>query len=185
MDFLPLSVQSSVLPHRAARVDAGWRTRRGIRRSDASVSDDESPLLAEHDSPERMGLLWWHHGAAAGSGDRGLAISAPDGAGASFPEALTPDDERAFGDWLAAREREKSMNPRPQGPARRQGTHAALASHGFFLNGLTSTDRHGRIRALALQPTFESFDLALRYPEEKKNLGKELSDPPVTNVLCP
>ncbi len=48
----------------------------------------------------------------------GIAIAAPDGAGAYLdPAALTPDDERALGDWL------RRAGP-PQGAARRQGTDA-------------------------------------------------------------
>ena len=51
----------------------------------------------------------------------------------------------------------------------------ALASHGFVLNGLTTTPRWPPTSRCPGQRTFDLADLALRY------LGKELGDePPAT-----
>ena len=78
--------------------------------------DEVAGWIEEHQSSERTGL------AVAGSWGRGtgnvtgIALAAPDGAGAYLdPEALTPDDDRALAEWLASA-------TAPEGAARRQGT---------------------------------------------------------------
>ena len=71
---------------------------------DASVlgPDEVAAWLAEHVPAERAGLALdgtWGRGTGTVTG---IAIAAADGAGAYLdPTALTPDDERALGEWLA------------------------------------------------------------------------------------
>jgi DNA polymerase I len=139
---------------------------------DASVLGPEEVAgwLEEHASSERMGLAL--DGTWLGGTGRvtGIAIAAPDGTGAYLdPAALTPDDERALGEWLASRDHPKALHDA-------KGPMHALASHGFVLNGLTSDTALAAYLALPGQRTFDLADLSLRY------LGKELSDPSGDNV---
>jgi DNA polymerase-1 len=134
---------------------------------DASVlgPGEVASWLAEHESKERAGLAvagTW----ARGTGNvTGIAIATPDGAGASVdPTALTPDDERALGDWLASEHRPKALHD-AKGPSH------ALAAHALVLNNVTSDTALAAYLALPGQRTFDLSDLALRY------LGKELGDP--------
>jgi len=131
-----------------------------------SVLDaDELPgWLAEHSSAERWGLAvtgTW----GRGTGNlTGLALAAPDGAGAyTDPETLTPDDEAALAGWLADPASPKAMHD-AKGPL-----HAFVA-RGFEVDGLTSDTALAAYMALPGQRTFDLGDLALRY------LGKELRD---------
>jgi DNA polymerase-1 len=139
---------------------------------DASVlgPDEVTQWLDEHESSERLGLALdgtWGRGRGTLTG---IAIAAADGAGAFLdPTELTPDDQRALGDWLAAAERPKALHDA-------KGPMHALASHGFVLDGLTSDTALAAYLALPGQRTFDLSDLALRY------LGKELSDPAGDNV---
>jgi DNA polymerase-1 len=139
---------------------------------DASVlgPDEVAQWLDEHVSEERMGLALdgtWGRGRGTLTG---IAIAAADGAGAYLdPTELTPDDQRALGDWLAAPDRPKALHDA-------KGPMHALASHGFVLHGLTSDTALAAYLALPGQRTFDLSDLALRY------LGKELSDPAGDNV---
>jgi DNA polymerase-1 len=139
---------------------------------DASVlgPDEVAQWLDEHVSAERMGLALdgtWGRGRGTLTG---IAIAAADGAGAYLdPTELTPDDQRALGDWLAAPDRPKALHDA-------KGPMHALASHGFVLRGLTSDTALAAYLALPGQRTFDLSDLALRY------LGKELSDPAGDNV---
>jgi DNA polymerase I len=126
--------------------------------------DEVSGWLAEHQSSERTGL------AVAGTWGRGtgnvtgIALAAPDGAGAYLdPEALTPDDDRALAEWLASADRPKALHD-AKGPIH------ALAAHGYVLNDLTSDTALAAYLALPGQRTFDLADLSLRY------LGKELRD---------
>jgi DNA polymerase I len=132
---------------------------------DASVLGPEEVAgwLEEHASSERLGVAidgqWL--------GGRGAA---PDGTGAYLdPAALTPDDERALGEWLATAEHPKTVHDA-------KGPMHALASHGFVLDGLTSDTALAAYLALPGQRTFDLADLSLRY------LGKELADPAGDNV---
>jgi DNA polymerase-1 len=139
---------------------------------DASVlgPDEVTEWLAEHQSPERSGLAV--EGTWTGGRGRvtGIGIATPDGAGAYIdPTQLTPDDERALGDWLAAQQYPKALHDA-------KGPMHALASHGFVLDGLTSDTAMAAYLALPGQRTFDLADLALRY------LGKELGDPAGDNV---
>jgi DNA polymerase I len=139
---------------------------------DASVlgPDEVTAWFDEHQSAERMGLALdgtWGRGRGTLTG---IAIAAPDGAGAYLdPTALTPDDERALGDWLAAPALPKALHDA-------KGPMHALASHGFALSGLTSDTALAAYLALPGQRTFDLADLALRY------LGKELGDTAGDNV---
>jgi DNA polymerase I len=139
---------------------------------DASVlgPDEVTQWLDEHESSERLGLALdgtWGRGRGTLTG---IAIAAADGAGAFLdPTELTPDDQRALGDWLAAAEHPKALHDA-------KGPMHALASHGFVLDGLTSDTALAAYLALPGQRTFDLSDLALRY------LGKELSDPAGDNV---
>jgi DNA polymerase-1 len=139
---------------------------------DASVlgPDEVTAWLEEHKSPQRSGLAvegTWGRGRGTVTG---IAIAAPDGAGAYLdPTALTPGDERALGDWLAAKGHPKALHDA-------KGPMHALASHGFVLDGLTSDTALAAYLALPGQRTFDLADLALRY------LGKQLGDSAGENV---
>jgi DNA polymerase I len=139
---------------------------------DASVlgPDEVAGWFDEHQSAERMGLALdgtWGRGRGTLTG---IAIAAPDGAGAYLdPTALTPDDERALGDWLSAAAFPKALHDA-------KGPMHALASHGFALSGLTSDTALAAYLALPGQRTFDLADLALRY------LGKELGEVAGDNV---
>jgi DNA polymerase-1 len=139
---------------------------------DASVlgPDEVAQWLAEHESTQRLGLALdgtWGRGRGTLTG---IAIAAADGAGAFLdPTELTPDDQRALGDWLAAAEHPKALHDA-------KGPMHALASHGFVLDGLTSDTALAAYLALPGQRTFDLADLSLRY------LGKELGDPGGDNV---
>jgi DNA polymerase-1 len=120
--------------------------------------------LEKHQSIERSGL------AVAGTWGRGtgrvdaIALATPDGAGAFIdPAALTPDDDRALGEWLASEQHPKALHD-AKGPIH------ALAAHGYVLNDLTSDTALAAYLALPGQRTFDLADLALRY------LGRELRD---------
>ncbi|TVZ03679.1 DNA polymerase I [Trebonia kvetii] len=139
---------------------------------DASVlGPEEVPgWLAEHASSERMGLALDGQWLGGMGRVTGIAIAAPDGTGAYLdPAALTPDDERALGEWLASEAHPKALHD-AKGPIH------ALASHGYVLHGLTSDTALAAYLALPGQRTFDLADLALRY------LGKELADPAGDNV---
>ena len=144
----------------------------GVFDVDASVlGPDEAPgWLEEHQSPQRAGLAVdgsWGRGRGTITG---IAIAAPDGAGAYLdPTALTPDDERALGEWLASTDHPKALHDA-------KGPMHALAAHGFDLRGLTSDTALAAYLALPGQRTFDLSDLALRY------LGKELGATPGDNV---
>jgi DNA polymerase I len=120
--------------------------------------------LKNHESGERTGL------ALSGTWARGtgtvaaIALATPDGAGAFIdPTTLTPDDDRALGEWLASDRHPKALHD-AKGPIH------ALAALGYGLNGLTSDTALAAYLALPGQRTFDLADLALRY------LGKELRD---------
>ena len=156
----------------AAAVEAGATGAPGVFEVDATVlgPDEVAQWLEEHQSSERMGLALdgtWGRGRGTLSG---IAIAASDGAGAFLdPTELTPDDQRALGDWLASAEHPKALHEA-------KGPMHALTSHGFVLHGLTSDTALAAYLALPGQRTFDLSDLALRY------LGKELSDPAGDNV---
>jgi DNA polymerase-1 len=121
--------------------------------------------LAEHAaSGGRAGL------AASGEWGRGtgtltgLALAAPDGAGAYLdPTLLTEEDEQALAAWLADPEQPKALHDA-------KGPMHALAARGLELAGLTSDTALAAYLALPGQRSFDLADLALRY------LGKELTD---------
>jgi DNA polymerase-1 len=120
--------------------------------------------LDKHQSAERSGV------AVSGTWGRGtgrvaaVALATPDGAGAFIdPATLTPDDDRALGEWLASGHHPKALHDA-------KGPMHALAAHGYVLNDLTSDTALAAYLALPGQRTFDLADLALRY------LGKELRD---------
>jgi DNA polymerase I len=159
-------------PRAAAPAAAGGGETGGFE-VDASVlgPDEVAAWLAEHVTAERAGLALdgtWGRGTGTVTG---IAVAASDGAGAYLdPTALTPDDERALGEWLASADHPKALHDA-------KGPMHALAAHGFTrLAGLTSDTALAAYLALPGQRTFDLSDLALRY------LGKELSDPAGDNV---
>ncbi len=101
----------------------------------------------------------------------GIAIAAPDGAGAYLdPDGADP------GRRARARRLARRRGP-PQGAARRQGANARPGSRtDSFWTGLRRIPRWPRTSRCPGQRTFDLSDLALRY------LGKELSDPAGDNV---
>jgi DNA polymerase-1 len=139
---------------------------------DASVlgPDQVTDWLTTHQSQERSGVALagtW----ARGTGTiTGLAIATPDGAGAYLdPTQLTPADERALAEWLAATDHPKALHD-VKGPLH------ALAAHGFAASGVTSDTALAAYLLLPGQRSFDLADLALRY------LGKELRDTPAGDV---
>jgi DNA polymerase I len=114
--------------------------------------------LAEHAAGTgRTGL------AASGSWGRGtgdltgLAIAVPSGAAAFLdPSALTEDDDKALGAWLADPSRPKALHDA-------KGPMHALAARGLELAGLTSDTALAAYLALPGQRSFDLADLALRY----------------------
>jgi DNA polymerase-1 len=129
------------------------------------AADELAQWLAEHaSSSERVGAAvtgTW----GRGTGNlTGLALAAPDGAGAFIdPETLTPDDEQALAEWLADPAKPKALHDS-------KGPMHAFGARGFALEGLTSDTALAAYLALPGQRTFDLADLALRY------LGKELRD---------
>jgi DNA polymerase-1 len=121
--------------------------------------------LAEHATADgRAGL------AASGTWGRGtgnltgLAIAVPGGAAAFLdPTALTEEDDKALGDWLADADRPKALHDA-------KGPMHALAARGLELAGLTSDTALAAYLALPGQRSFDLADLALRY------LNRELRD---------
>ena len=126
--------------------------------------DDLAEWLEQHQSGMRSGLAvtgTW----GRGTGNlTGIAIAAPDGAGAYLdPTALTPADESALASWLASEGHPKAMHDA-------KGPMHAFTARGLSLAGLTSDTALAAYLALPGQRTFDLADLALRY------LGKELRD---------
>jgi DNA polymerase I len=126
--------------------------------------------LDEHARGEgRIGL------AASGSWRRGtgvldgLALAAPDGAGAFLdPVTLTEEDEAALAAWLADPARPKALHDA-------KGPMHALAARGLTLAGLSTDTALAAYLALPGQRSFDLADLVLRY------LHKELRDDGVTS----
>jgi DNA polymerase-1 len=143
--------------------DAGGQHNPGFEVVASVLGPDEvAAWLDEHQSKERTGLAvtgTW----GRGTGNlTGLALAAPDGAGAFLdPAALTPDDDRALAAWLASEEHPKALHDA-------KGPMHALAAHGYVLNNLSSDTALAAYLALPGQRTFDLADLSLRY------LGKEL-----------
>jgi len=144
---------------------SGWEV-------DASVlgPDQVAAWLESHQSAERTGL------AVTGSWGRGtgnltgIALAAPDGAGAYLdPAALTPADDRALAQWLASQAHPKALHDA-------KGPMHAFAAHGFVLDNLTSDTALAAYLALPGQRTFDLADLTLRY------LSKELRPDAGDNV---
>ncbi len=105
--------------------------------------------LDKHQSMQRSGV------AVAGTWGRGtgrvdaIALATPDGAGAFIdPTTLTPDDDRALGDWLASDQHPKALHDA-------KGPMHALAAHGYVLNDLTSDTALAAYLALPGQRTFD------------------------------
>jgi DNA polymerase I len=133
--------------------EAGFTVEGGL------LGPDELPSwLAEHTSSGvRVGL------SVAGSWGRGtgivtgLALAAPDGAGAYLdPTQLTEADEQALAAWLADPDQPKALHDA-------KGPILALAAHGWRLDGLSSDTALAAYLALPGQRSFDLADLALRY----------------------
>jgi DNA polymerase I len=134
-------------------------------------ADEVAGWLAEHSSADRWGVAvtgTW----GRGTGNlTGLALAAPDGAGAYLdPETLTPSDEASLAAWLSDAACPKALHD-AKGPLH------AFAARGLPLLGLTSDTALAAYLALPGQRTFDLADLALRY------LGKELRDSSVSQQL--
>jgi DNA polymerase-1 len=94
----------------------------------------------------------------------GLAIAVAGGTAAHLdPTALTQDDDKALGAWLADPAQLKALHDA-------KGPMHALAARGFELAGLTSDTALAAYLALPGQRSFDLADLALRY------LNRELRD---------
>jgi DNA polymerase-1 len=133
--------------------DAGFAVEGGL------LGPDELPSwLSEHTAVGvRVGL------SVAGSWGRGtgivtgLALAAPDGAGAYLdPTQLTAVDDQALAAWFADPDQPKAMHDA-------KGPILALAAHGWPLVGLSSDTALAAYLALPGQRSFDLADLALRY----------------------
>jgi len=130
--------------------------------------------LASHATTGRVGLAvsgaW-----GRGTGDvDGLALARPapgsevdggdDGPAspAAFidPVTLTPEDERALGEWLSDESSPKALHDA-------KGPMHALAARGLRLRGLTSDTALAAYLALPGQRSFDLADLALRYAKRE------------------
>jgi DNA polymerase-1 len=120
--------------------------------------DELAAWLLEHSSVGvRLGLT------VAGSWGRGtgivtgLALAAPDGAGAYLdPTQLTESDDRALAAWLADPDQPKAIHDA-------KGPLLALGAHGWPVHGLSSDTALAAYLALPGQRSFDLGDLALRY----------------------
>jgi DNA polymerase I len=120
--------------------------------------DEVAAWLTEHGSPgSRLGVSvagTWGRGTGIVTG---LALAAPDGAGAYLdPTQLTEADEQAIAAWLADPEQPKALHDA-------KGPILALAAQGWPLVGLSSDTALAAYLALPGQRSFDLGDLALRY----------------------
>jgi DNA polymerase-1 len=120
--------------------------------------DEVAAWLQEHAcSGGRTGLSFsgsWGRGTGVLVG---LALAAPDGAGAFIdPTQLTDSDDKELASWLADPDQPKAAHD-VKGPMH------ALAAHGWALAGVTSDTALAAYLALPGQRSFDLADLALRY----------------------
>jgi len=120
--------------------------------------DEVAAWLAEHTSSGvRVGLAvsgTWGRGTGVVTG---VALAAPDGAGAYLdPTQLTESDDVALAAWLADASRPKTLHDA-------KGPLLALAARGWTLRGMTSDTALAAYLALPGQRSFDLADLALRY----------------------
>ncbi len=123
-----------------------------------SVPTRSRPGSHEHTSSGvRVGVSvtgTWGRGAGVVTG---VALAAPDGAGAYLdPTQLTQSDDAALAGWLADAARPKAMHDA-------KGPLLALAARGWALRGMTSDTALAAYLALPGQRSFDLADLALRY----------------------
>ena len=119
--------------------------------------DEVAGWLDEHARDgQRVGVSFrgsWGRGVGTLTG---LALATGDGAAYLDPAALSPDDEKAIGSWLADAAVPKAVHD-VKGPL------LALRQHGWTLAGVTSDTQ---LAAYLLRPDTRAFDLAdlaLRY----------------------
>ncbi|MDX6286462.1 MAG: polymerase [Frankiales bacterium] len=87
----------------------------------------------------------------------GIALAAPDGAGAYVdPTQLTESDDKALGAWFADPDRAKAVHDV-------KGVILAFAANGWTLAGVTSDTALAAYVALPGQRSFDLADLSLRY----------------------
>jgi len=120
--------------------------------------DEVASWLAEHAaSGVRLGLSvvgTWGRGTGVVTG---LALAAPDGAGAYLdPTQLTESDEQALAAWFGDADHPKALHDA-------KGPMLALAAQGWPLAGLSSDTALAAYLALPGQRSFDLGDLALRY----------------------
>ena len=120
--------------------------------------DEVAAWLREHTQRgARLGLSvagTWGRGTGVVTG---LALAAPDGAGAYLdPTQLTQADEQALAAWIRDPEYPKALHDA-------KGPILALAAHGWALHGLSSDTALAAYLALPGQRSFDLGDLALRY----------------------
>jgi DNA polymerase-1 len=120
--------------------------------------DEVASWLAEHaSSGVRVGVSitgTWGRGTGVVTG---LALAAPDGAGAYVdPTQVTQSDDGALATWLADPDRPKVLHDA-------KGPMLALAARGWALRGMVSDTALAAYLALPGQRSFDLADLALRY----------------------
>ncbi len=126
--------------------------------------DEVAPWLAEHaEGPGRTALAvtgTW----GRGTGElTGVALAAGDGAALWLdPAALTPDDDAAFGRWLADPQRAKAVHDA-------KGPWLAMHARGWTPAGLTSDTALAAYLVLPGQRSFDLGDLVARF------LGRDLA----------
>ncbi|AOW92781.1 DNA polymerase I [Rhodococcus sp. WMMA185] len=136
-----------------AEAEEGFEVRGGALESGA-VAD----WLSEHTSGgERSGVSVVGTRRPYGADVTAIAIASADGEGAYIDTArVTPEDEKALGDWLADADQPKALHEA------KWAMHA-LRGRGWVLGGLTSDTALAAYLVRPGQRTFNLDDLALRY----------------------
>jgi DNA polymerase-1 len=134
--------------------------------------DEVTQWLDEHArAGQRVGLAFrgqWGRGTGSLTG---VALASADGAAAYVdPAALSPDDDKALGDWLADEGAPKAVHD-VKGPL------LAVRQHGWTLAGVTSDTQLAGYLLRPDQRSYDLADLALRYlHRELRSNADELID---------
>ncbi|MEV0948854.1 DNA polymerase I [Rhodococcus sp. NPDC049939] len=136
-----------------AEAEEGFEVRGG-----ALEPGEVADWLSEHASGgDRSGVSVVGTRTPYGADVTAIAVAAADGEGAYIDTArVTPDDEKALGDWLADPDKPKALHEA------KWAMHA-LRSRGWVLRGLTSDTALAAYLVRPGQRTFNLDDLALRY----------------------
>ncbi|TSD98056.1 DNA polymerase I [Skermania sp. ID1734] len=123
-------------------------------------------LKAHGSSGRRNGLSVVGSGVPYGGDATAIAIAAADGEGGYVDlTALTPEDERALGTWLADPEQPKALHEA-------KAAMHALRGRGWTLAGLTTDTALAAYLVRPGQRTFNLDDLSLRYLKRELRVEK-------------